>query len=720
MVNEASKSSKNKMKKNNNNNNGGGGGGVNSNSENTLATMTTTGGGGGGGASTKSKRKSNEYESEKRREMNGNPMSSHGQANNNNLESTNSNDDDDAAITSSSSESSSNSLIAHELDRDENAYSVALTTRTVTDESNNRMTANIYKKSGGGVADSSSNEQQLQEIDLNLLNDIGDEFPHHQPHQSYHPTPGYSKPHTQPIIKHQQQQSSSSSSASTHLMQQHLNQRNAAKPQHLSDPNSIVNCSSTAGSGNGAALFTPQSQSQMKPQRLDSISLETLDQKICHLILDENELLQVKNQEEFINLFRNSKPSNDLDNGGVGSGGNDTGASLMQQPQGLSSVNSSTDSQNANKSRKNSSCNLNTCLNGAAVKKELLFNNSSGAFSAPHLNNNHHHHHTDRSSHLNHHHPCESLLETLMANHDDEALNTLSPSSFSAAAAMLPLQSSSAITDDKLVECVAIFGNTGDGKSHTLNHTFFNGRDIFRTSSKQETCTMGVWCAYDPNTKALIFDTEGLLGTSTNENTRMRLLLKVLAISDVVIYRTRAERLHNDLFHFLSEASVAYTKYFKDELRMAQSKLKLDTISSLGPRCIIFHETQHTDVLSDEVDANGQSRTVSHQLSERFDKLKLCFDAFSSMDYVGTRTFMKSGSLISDNSASMSTDFTKLAHKVRDYLYNNSVRPPRKLSSIYQALKALNEKFSGKMPEGRISTFADEYFTCSSVCLSCK
>lgn len=125
------------------------------------------------------------------------------------------------------------------------------------------------------------------------------------------------------------------------------------------------------------------------------------------------------------------------------------------------------------------------------------------------------------------------------------------------------LSPNSQMAEDKLVKCVAIFGNTGDGKSHTLNHTFFNGRSIFTTSNRQETCTMGVWCAYDQHTNSLIFDTEGLLGTTSNENKRMRLLLKVLAISDVIIYRTRAERLHNDLFKFLSDASVAYLKYFR-------------------------------------------------------------------------------------------------------------------------------------------------------------
>lgn len=29
------------------------------------------------------------------------------------------------------------------------------------------------------------------------------------------------------------------------------------------------------------------------------------------------------------------------------------------------------------------------------------------------------------------------------------------------------------------VKVVSIFGNTGDGKSHTLNHAFFQGREVW-------------------------------------------------------------------------------------------------------------------------------------------------------------------------------------------------------------------------------------------------
>ena len=84
---------------------------------------------------------------------------------------------------------------------------------------------------------------------------------------------------------------------------------------------------------------------------------------------------------------------------------------------------------------------------------------------------------------------------------------------------------------------VSILGNTGEGKSHTLNHTFFNGAPVFSTSNQQESCTTGVWASYDPDLGVIILDTEGMLGSGDNENVRTRMLLKVLAVSDIVIYR---------------------------------------------------------------------------------------------------------------------------------------------------------------------------------------
>lgn len=146
------------------------------------------------------------------------------------------------------------------------------------------------------------------------------------------------------------------------------------------------------------------------------------------------------------------------------------------------------------------------------------------------------------------------------------------------------------------MKVVSIFGNTGDGKSFTLNHTFFGGKEVFPTSANQQSCTVGVWAAFDPKSKVIAIDTEGLLGVSTNQNQRSRLLLKVLAISDIVIYRTRAERLHNDMFQFLCDASTAYSKYFSKELKEAAKRCKKN-YDDLTPSVIVFHETINTNII---------------------------------------------------------------------------------------------------------------------------
>lgn len=80
------------------------------------------------------------------------------------------------------------------------------------------------------------------------------------------------------------------------------------------------------------------------------------------------------------------------------------------------------------------------------------------------------------------------------------------------------------------VKVLSIFGNTGDGKSHTLNHILFNGESVFYTSKSPNSCTVGVWAAYDPNLCLVALDTEGLLGAAANQNQRMRLLLKVISV----------------------------------------------------------------------------------------------------------------------------------------------------------------------------------------------
>lgn len=224
------------------------------------------------------------------------------------------------------------------------------------------------------------------------------------------------------------------------------------------------------------------------------------------------------------------------------------------------------------------------------------------------------------------------------------------------------------------VKVVSIFGNTGDGKSHTLNHTFFNGHEIFKTSSEQNSCTLGVWAAFDTNLKVICLDTEGLLGATTNENQRTRLLLKVLAISDVVIYRTRSERLHRDLFTFLGSASKAYTQHFQGALQAVGQRGDFSgSISALGPAVIIFHETRYTETLQSNVTDSPEDK-----LRERFAAIPLDIEAFSSLKYIGIQT------------QTPPTSFKELKVAVQLELENTSVRSARHPEVVFKTLKVLN------------------------------
>ncbi|KAK6470726.1 zinc finger FYVE domain-containing protein 1 [Huso huso] len=258
------------------------------------------------------------------------------------------------------------------------------------------------------------------------------------------------------------------------------------------------------------------------------------------------------------------------------------------------------------------------------------------------------------------------------------------------------------------VKVLSVFGNTGDGKSHTLNHCLFGGEEVFPTSPLQDSCTVGVWAAFDPALGLVALDTEGLLGASGNQNQRMRLLLKVLAVSDVVVYRTRAERLHNDMFQFLGSASSAYVRHFTRELRALSSRCGLEVpLSSLGPAVIVFQETSRTRLLGWESSTPGQADIL---LQKRFHELGLSTEAFSSVQYVGTQT------------VSPPTDYSGLLSALKQQVRNTATRSPRPPAIVFSALQALSERFCGEISDEKINLycfFPDEYFTCSSVCLSC-
>ncbi|CAF3717882.1 unnamed protein product [Adineta steineri] len=259
---------------------------------------------------------------------------------------------------------------------------------------------------------------------------------------------------------------------------------------------------------------------------------------------------------------------------------------------------------------------------------------------------------------------------------------------------------------DPLVKCVSIIGNTGDGKSYTLNQVFFNGEEKFDTSSTSDSCTMGVWSALDENHRTLVLDTEGRLGLSQNDNIRNRLLLKILCISDIVIFRTRAAKLPNDMFQFLSDASNAFHKYFRKELENVMKSCNVDgPMSTMGPTLIVFHETNHTEVLRGHFQCQ---KTAVEQLKERFEKMKLSYDAYSSIEYVGIQSV-----------GGKQTDFSEIKATITSTLENNKIRSPRRLSTIFKALQALNEKFNHAIPPEMPSTLPDDFFACCIKCLSC-
>ena len=226
-------------------------------------------------------------------------------------------------------------------------------------------------------------------------------------------------------------------------------------------------------------------------------------------------------------------------------------------------------------------------------------------------------------------------------------------------------------SSSSLVKVVSIFGNTGEGKSHTLNFTFFEGKEVFKTSSAQSSCTIGIWAAYDRKNKIICIDTEGLLGVSENNNRRTRLLLKVLAISDIIIYRTRAERLHNDLFTFLGDASRAYGQHFHTELREASKRSgQCYTPTDLGPVVVVFHETIHTKILQ-----RNEDKSPEDELRRRFQSLNLTTDSYSAFEYIGTQT------------PNPPTTFKGLQGSMRRHLNNTTVRSARKVSIVFGALK---------------------------------
>jgi zinc finger FYVE domain-containing protein 1 len=256
--------------------------------------------------------------------------------------------------------------------------------------------------------------------------------------------------------------------------------------------------------------------------------------------------------------------------------------------------------------------------------------------------------------------------------------------------------------EGKKVKVVAIFGNSGDGKSHTMNSLFFDGMEVFKMSSEQKSCTLGVWLAYQPyfyNTPVLCIDTEGLQAVAQNENQQYRMLVKVLAISDIIIYRTRSERLNSEMYKFLATASKIYQKHLSPLLSDADPSSSTFTA---GPSAIIFHEVHNTWPLK----MNNLAEDTDHIIQEKFAEMKLNIDAFSKLKYVGIKT-----------NSSNPTDFNSLK-SVLKYEIGSKDRPMRSIRSIYKQLEILNEKFSGNVEYNidKAYIFHESHFMCEVIC----
>ncbi|XP_044749017.1 zinc finger FYVE domain-containing protein 1-like isoform X3 [Coccinella septempunctata] len=260
------------------------------------------------------------------------------------------------------------------------------------------------------------------------------------------------------------------------------------------------------------------------------------------------------------------------------------------------------------------------------------------------------------------------------------------------------------IEKGKKIKVVSIFGNTGEGKSHTLNHTFFNGQNIFQTSPSQTSCTIGVWGKFNPELNVLFLDTEGLLGISKKEQQRLRLLLKVLAVSDIVIYRTRTERLQRDMYSFLGSASKAYKNHFNRAFQKFREKNDIDMSVSLGPSLIIFHETRFTETLDYSASVTESAEDI---IRTNFTDLRLEYDSFSSIKYIGVRN--KEGP----------TPYKRLRVSVLKELESTEIRSPREAKYIYLTIKCLNQKFQNKITESQPDLYLPAFFTCQDKCISC-
>ncbi|XP_077302675.1 zinc finger FYVE domain-containing protein 1-like isoform X2 [Arctopsyche grandis] len=242
--------------------------------------------------------------------------------------------------------------------------------------------------------------------------------------------------------------------------------------------------------------------------------------------------------------------------------------------------------------------------------------------------------------------------------------------------------------NDCKLKVISIVGNSGDGKSHTLNHLLFRGQEIFKTGKYADEGTRGVWAAYQPARRLLCLDTPPLHHSNSSI-----LLMKIFAISDLVIYRTRSERLSEELFKFLGEASKVYTDIFQNVLQKTSQRTDLGSaLSTQGPAILINHEPLHSFPLT--INSDGQK--PEEQIINKFKSMNLNTEGLGSLYYISTPPAHTS--LISTS---------QLPNALNKYLENTAVRLARSPGAVLNALKSLTERFKSRL-------------TCDVSCEACQ
>lgn len=137
---------------------------------------------------------------------------------------------------------------------------------------------------------------------------------------------------------------------------------------------------------------------------------------------------------------------------------------------------------------------------------------------------------------------------------------------------------------------LSVLGSTRDWHSQALNHILFRDQEIIKTSISHSATTAGISCSLSKDHRVLALDAGGLQCSLASENHLTCHLLKVLAVSDIVIYCMKAEHQHKDLPGFLTNATKDYLKHFRQELQFASQQYGV-SLSDLCPTFIVLHET---------------------------------------------------------------------------------------------------------------------------------